>query len=53
MLGANVTGYALSSPTEEGKKVFLQSGTEAGMNSVIGYVRDLTALQEVFDEAQT
>ena len=53
LLGANVTGYALSSPTEEGKKVFLQSGTEAGMNSVIGYVRDLTALQEVFDEAQT
>lgn len=52
MLGANVTGYALPSPTEEGKKVFQQSGTEAGMNSIIGDVRDLTALQEAFAEAQ-
>ena len=52
MLGANVTGYALPSPTEDGKKVFQQSGTEAGMNSIIGDVRDLTALQEAFAEAQ-
>lgn len=52
MLGANVTGYALPSSTEEGKKVFQQSGTEAGMNSVIGDVRDLAALQQAFAEAQ-
>ena len=52
MLGANVTGYALPSPTEEGQNVFQQSGAEAGMNSIIGDVRDLTALQEAFAEAQ-
>ena len=52
MLGANVTGYALPSPTEEGKNVFQQSGAEAGMNSIIGDVRDLAALQQAFAEAQ-
>ena len=52
MLGADVTGYALPSPTEEGEKFFQQSGTEADMNSIIGDVRDLTALQEAFAEAK-
>ena len=52
MLGANVTGYALPSPTEEGQNVFQQSGAEADMNSIIGDVRDLAALQEAFAEAQ-
>lgn len=47
LLGANVTGYALPSPTEEGKNVFQQSGTEVGMNSIIGDVRDLPALQRL------
>ena len=32
MAGAEVTGYALESPTEEGGKVFRLSGAEAGMN---------------------
>ena len=52
LLGANVTGYALPSPTEEGQNVFQQSGAEAGINSVIGDVRDLAALQQAFAEAQ-
>ena len=52
LAGAEVTGYSLPSPTEEGGKVFRQSGVEAGMHSVIGDIRDRTAMQKVFDEAQ-
>lgn len=51
MAGAEVTGYALESPTEEGGKVFRLSGAEAGMNSVIGDIRDLDKLSKVFEEA--
>ena len=50
MAGAEVTGYALESPTEEGGKVFRLSGAEAGMNSVIGDIRDLDKLSKVFEE---
>ena len=52
LAGAQVTGYALPSPTTEGGKVFAQSGVEAGMRSVIGDVRDLEHLQKAFNECQ-
>lgn len=48
MAGAEVIGYSLPSPTEEGNKVFRLSGTEADMHSVIGDVRDYEKLLSVF-----
>lgn len=48
--GAQVTGYALEPPTEP--SVFVLSGIENKINSIIGDVRDLTHLQRVFDEVQ-
>ncbi len=50
--GAEVTGYSLPSPTEEGARVFVLSGAEAGMRSVIGDIRDLDKLLSVFKETQ-
>ena len=47
MAGAEVIGYSLPSPTEEGNKVFRLSGTEADMRSVIGDVRDYEKLLSV------
>ena len=52
LLGARVTGFSLPSPTPEGEKVFRRSGTQAGMTSVIGDVRDFAALKQAFDEAK-
>lgn len=52
MAGAEVTGYSLPSPTEEGARVFSLSGAEAGMHSVIGDIRDLDRLLSVFKETQ-
>ena len=52
VFGAEVTGYALESPTEEGGKVFQQSGIEAGMKSIIGDIRDQEKLMQVFAEVQ-
>ena len=52
MAGAQVTGYALPSPTLEGEKVFKLSGVEAGMTSVIGDIRDYTKLKAAFDKCQ-
>lgn len=49
-LGAQVTGYALKPPTEPG--VFELSGMEDKINSVTGDIRDLTHLQQIFDETQ-
>lgn len=48
--GAQVTGYALEPPTKP--SVFVLSGIENKINSIIGDVRDLTHLQRVFDEVQ-
>ena len=48
--GAVVTGYALKAPTEP--NLFGISGMEQQMTSVIGDVRDLAHLQEVFTKAQ-
>lgn len=48
--GAQVTGYALTPPTEP--SVFALSGIEDKINSVVGDVRDLEHLQQVFDETE-
>lgn len=48
--GAVVTGYALKAPTEP--NLFEISGLKQQMNSVIGDVRDLVHLQNVFTKAQ-
>lgn len=50
MFGAEVTGYALDSPTEEGGKVFVESGVESGITSVIGDIRDREKLLQVFSD---
>ena len=52
MFGANVTGYALASPTSEGAEVFVKSGVERGMTSRIGDIRDFSSLKKAFDEAK-
>ncbi len=52
MFGAQVTGYALESPTAEGGKVFVESGVEAGINSIIDDIRDREKLLQVFAEVQ-
>lgn len=48
--GAEVTGYALEPLTEP--NLFQIAGIAYGMNSVIGDVRDLSALREAFAKAQ-
>lgn len=52
MFGADVTGYSLPSPTEEGGKVFHTLGIEHGMNSIIGDIRDFDSLKKAFDSAR-
>lgn len=47
-LGAQVTGYALESPTEP--NLFGALGLENRVNSVTGDIRDLDKLKKVFDE---
>lgn len=49
-LGAEVTGYALKAPTEP--SLFALMGLEKRMCSVIGDIRDLDRLKEVFKETQ-
>ncbi len=49
-LGAEVTGYALKAPTEP--SLFALMGLEKRMRSVIGDIRDLDRLKEVFKETQ-
>lgn len=50
ILGAEVAGYALSSPTAEGEKLFRELGFEKRIHSVMGDVRDLASLQKIFAE---
>lgn len=50
MAGAEVTGYALEAPTEP--SLFDMCHVASQMNSVIGDIRDLEHLKQVFDEAQ-
>lgn len=48
--GAEVTGYALPAPTEP--NLFALAGLEGKMTSVIGDVRDFSALKAAFDAAR-
>lgn len=48
--GAEVTGYSLPAPTDP--NLFEMAGLEGRMTSVIGDVRDLSALKAAFDAAQ-
>ena len=50
MLGAEVTGYALKPPTEPA--LFALCELDKEMNSIIGDVRDLEHLQQVFTDCQ-
>ena len=50
MRGANVIGYALEAPTQP--SLFDMTHMEKGMTSVIGDIRDLAHLNQVFDEYQ-
>ena len=52
LLGAEVYGYGLPAPTEEGAKVFRSSGVAAGMESMLGDVRDLSKLLAFFAKCQ-
>ena len=49
-LGAQVTGYALSPPTDP--SLFEAADVGSGMTSIIGDIRDLDKLQAVFAEQQ-
>lgn len=48
--GANVTGYALEAPTNP--SLFDICGVSAKMNSIIGDIRDLKHMKQVFEEVQ-
>lgn len=48
--GAHVTGYSLEPPTNP--NLFILSGIEQKMHSIIGDVRDRRHLMQVFDEVQ-
>lgn len=50
LAGARVTGYSLNPPTDP--SLFEIAGLEDTMDSVIGDVRDLARLQEVFERVQ-
>lgn len=50
LAGAEVTGYALEPPTQP--SIFSISGLQKNMNSIIGDVRDLKHLKQVFEEVQ-
>ena len=50
LAGAQVTGYALSPPTDP--SLFEIAGLEDCMDSVIGDIRDLKHLREVFDRVR-
>ena len=50
MAGAEVTGYSLKPPTEP--SLFKLANIEQEINSVIGDIRDLAAVQQFFEESQ-
>ena len=49
-LGAKVTGYALQPPTDP--NLFTIAGIENDIDSVIGDIRDIKSLKNIFDAAQ-
>ncbi|MBE6101407.1 MAG: CDP-glucose 4,6-dehydratase [Selenomonas ruminantium] len=50
-LGAEITGYALGAPTEEGERIFRQVGIE-GLHFINGDIRDREKLLAVFGKAE-
>ena len=52
MLGAHVLGYSIDFPTEEGKKVFDSLDFGSRVKTVIGDIRDLEKLNNVFNDFQ-
>ena len=48
--GAEVTGYSLNPPTDPA--LFNMAGFEGKMNSVIGDIRDLAHLKQVFEDTK-
>ena len=50
MAGAQVTGYALEAPTEP--SLFDMCKLSEGMSSIVGDVRDLSHMKNVFEEVQ-
>lgn len=50
MMGADVTGYALEAPTDP--SIFEICNIAEGMNSIIGDIRDLEHMMQVFKEVQ-
>ncbi|MGN0988372.1 MAG: GDP-mannose 4,6-dehydratase, partial [Otoolea sp.] len=52
LAGAKVTGYGLEPPTDPSLFGILQLGKVLGEDHVIGDVRDLAHLKEVFDRVQ-
>ena len=48
--GAEVTGYSLNPPTDPA--LFNMAGLEGKMNSVIGDIRDLAHLKQVFEDTK-
>lgn len=51
MLGAEVTGFALESPTEEGD-IFFHAIADGKIHSIRGDIRDLTALKRAVSDAK-
>ena len=49
-LGAKVTGYSLEPATQP--SLFEQADVSDGMDSIIGDIRDLAKLQEIFNKVQ-
>jgi CDP-glucose 4,6-dehydratase len=49
-LGAKVVGYSLDPPTQV--NLFEQANVSSGMKSIIGEIRDLERLKQVFNEVQ-
>ena len=52
LAGAEVTGYSLTSPTEDGAKVFKLSGVENCINTIIGDIRDLDQMKKAFEASK-
>ena len=52
MAGAEVTGYSLPAPTKEGAELCKRLKLDKDINSVIGDVRDMQLLAEIFKSVQ-
>ena len=49
-LGAEITGFSLEPPTQP--SLFVEAGVAAGMNSILGDIRDLPALQQAMQRVK-